>query len=126
MPLQRIRSSLRFMNADAYVAPDFQSSTLITIDTQRDVLDGQPMEVPGTTAALPSMQRLLTAFRSAARPIVHIVRLYRADGSNVDLCRRRLVETGHRILTAGTDGAELAPALLPEREVRLDPQLLLA
>jgi nicotinamidase-related amidase len=109
-----------------YTAPDFPTSALITIDTQRDVLDGQPLEIPGTSAALPAMKRLLDSFRQAGAPVVHIVRLYHADGSNVDLCRRGLVEDGATILTPGSEGSELAKELLPEPTVRLDPDLLLA
>jgi nicotinamidase-related amidase len=57
---------------------------------------------------------------------VHIVRLYRSDGSNVDLCRRGLVEGGAAILTPDSEGSQLAPALLPDRSRRLDVDLLLA
>ena len=99
---------------------------MITIDTTRDVLDGQSLEIPGTSAILPAMTLLLDAFRRAHRPIVHIVRLYRSDGSNVDLCRRSLVENGAAILSPGSAGSELAPGLLPDPAVRLDPGLLLA
>jgi nicotinamidase-related amidase len=113
------------MHSDPYTAPDFTSSALITIDTQCDVLDGQPLEIPGTSAALPAMQRLLDGYRQAGRPIVHIVRLYRLDGSNVDLCRRRLVEEGTAMLAPGSEGSELAPGLLPDSGIRLDPDLLL-
>lgn len=113
------------MHSDPYTAPDFTSSALITIDTQCDVLDGQPLEIPGTSAALPAMQRLLDGYRQASRPIVHIVRLYRLDGSNVDLCRRRLVEEGTAMLAPGSEGSELAPGLLPDSSIRLDPDLLL-
>lgn len=110
----------------SYTTPDFRLSALVTIDTQRDVLDGHPLEVPGTSAALPNMQALAGAFRGAGRPIVHVVRLYRPDGSNVDLCRRRAVEEGARMLHAGSEGAQLAAELLPDPEVRLDDGLLLA
>jgi nicotinamidase-related amidase len=113
------------MNGDPYTAPDFASSALITIDTQRDVLDGRPLEIPGTSAALPAMQRLVEGFRQVGRPVVHIVRLYRLDGSNVDLCRRRLVEEGTAILAPGSEGSELAPGLLPDSDIQLDPELLL-
>jgi hypothetical protein len=41
---------------------------LITIDTQRDVLDGQSLETPGTSAILPAMTLLLDAFRRAHGP----------------------------------------------------------
>jgi nicotinamidase-related amidase len=114
------------MSDDRYLAPEFPASALITIDTQRDVLDGQPLEIPGTSAALPAMKRLLDAFRQAQAPIVHVVRLYRRDGSNVDLCRRGLVEDGVAILTPGSEGSELAPGLLADPSLRLDPELLLA
>jgi len=108
------------------LAPDFASVALVTIDTQRDTLDGQPFEVPGTSAALPEMRRLAAAFRAAGRPIVHVVRLYRPDGSNVDLCRRRAVADGARLVLAGSPGAELASDLVPASAPGLDTQLLLA
>ena len=114
------------MRDDRYLAPEFAASALITIDTQRDVLDGQPLEIPGTSEALPAMKRLLDAFRQAQAPIVHIARLYRRDGSNVDLCRRSLVEDGATILAPGSEGSELAPGLLADPSLRLDPDLLLA
>jgi nicotinamidase-related amidase len=114
------------MREDRYLAPEFAASALITIDTQRDVLDGQPLAIPGTSAALPAMRCLLDAFRQARAPVVHIVRLYQRDGSNVDLCRRGLVEDGATILAPGSEGSELAPGLLADPSVRLDPDLLLA
>ena len=67
-----------------YTEPDLNAAALITIDTQRDTLDGQPLEIPGTSALLPNVRRLLAAFRAYRRPIVHIVRLYKTDGSNVE------------------------------------------
>ena len=111
---------------DAYLAPDLTRVALVTIDTQRDTLDGQPFEVPGTSAALPAMRRLAEAFRTADRPVVHVVRLYQPDGRNVDLCRRRAVEDGAPLVLAGSPGAELAPGLLPAGAPRLDTPLLLA
>src|SRR5258708_10235537 len=107
------------MRDDRYLAPEFAASALITIDTQRDVLDGQALEIPGTSAALPAMRSLVDAFRRAQAPIVHIVRLYRRDGSNVDLCRRSLVEDGATILAPGTERAERAPWFLADPSLRL-------
>jgi nicotinamidase-related amidase len=109
-----------------YTEPDFSSIALVTIDVQRDTLDGQPLEIRGTSAALPAMREVVQAFRESGRPIVHVVRLYRADGSNADLCRREAIEQGARILRVGTSGAELAPELLPSADTRLDAELLLA
>jgi nicotinamidase-related amidase len=111
---------------DPYTAPDFAAAALITIDTQRDVLDGGPFEIPGTSAALGAMRVLAHAFRKAGRPIVHIVRLYEPDGANVDLCRRQAAQSGMRALTPGTPGSQLAAELLPEPGLTLDVEALLA
>jgi nicotinamidase-related amidase len=110
----------------SYTAPEFDKSALVTIDVQRDVLEGQPLEVPGSSAAADSIGRLADCFRAAARPIVHIVRLYERDGSNVDPCRRHLVERGAAMLTPGSSGSELAPGVLPNPRARLDSGALLA
>jgi nicotinamidase-related amidase len=111
---------------DRHVEPDFAASALVTIDVQRDTLDGQPLEIPGTTAALPRMQQLAAAFRAARRPVIHIVRLYSSDGSDADLCRRTAIEAGAAILTPGSQGAELAWELAPHGFGGLDCRLLLA
>jgi nicotinamidase-related amidase len=95
-----------------YVSPEFGSAALITVDVQVDTLDGQPLEVAGTSAALPRIAALAAAFRAAGRPIVHVVRLYRSDGSNVDRCRRAAVQAGARILAPGSSGSQLAPGLV--------------
>lgn len=111
---------------DRYTEPDFSTAALITIDTQRDTLDGQPLEIPGTSSILPNMSRLLSTFRALQRPIVHVVRLYKPDGSNVDLCRRAAVEAGQGALAPGTLGSQLAPGLLTDDSVPLEPEILLA
>jgi nicotinamidase-related amidase len=72
------------------------------------------------------MNALLHAYRQAQRPIIHIVRIYRPDGTNVDLCRRELVEQGVPMLLAGSSGCQLAPDLLPDHGVELDSELLLS
>jgi nicotinamidase-related amidase len=112
--------------SDPYTTPDFSAAALITIDTQRDALDGGSLEVPGTTAALAAIGMLVGAFRAAGRPIVHVVRLYEPDGSNVDMSRREAVGNGARMLIAGTEGSQLANELLPDPELVLDDRLLLA
>ena len=102
-----------------YTAPEWEKSALVTIDTQCDTLDGQAFEIPGTSAILPRMAELLAAYRRAARPIVHIVRIYQSDGANVDPCRRELIEEGIPLLLAGSPGCQLAPELLPGAGVEL-------
>ncbi|HEY3829970.1 MAG TPA: isochorismatase family protein [Solirubrobacteraceae bacterium] len=112
-------------SSDPYTEPNFAAAALLTIDTQCDVLDGGPLEIAGTSAALPAMSALARQFRAAGRPIVHIVRLYQRDGRNVDLCRRRAVQDGLRILAPAAPGSQIAPELLPQPDLELDEQLLL-
>jgi nicotinamidase-related amidase len=114
------------MDTDKYIQPDFTSAALITIDTQKDFLGGQPFEIPGTTVVLPRMQKLLQGFRKHNKPIIHIVRIYKKDGSNVDLCRRRAVTQGFRVVIENTPGSELADELLADPSVVLDHQKLLS
>jgi nicotinamidase-related amidase len=108
-----------------YTEPDFSSAALITIDAQRDALDGGPLEIRGTSKALGPMRALAQGFRDAGGQIVHVVRLYEPDGSNVDLCRRSAIEDGLRALLLGTEGSQLAGGLLPEPGAALDHELLL-
>lgn len=114
------------MGSDHYLTPDKENAALVIIDTQRDfTLPNAPASIPGTMAALPQMQRLVQAFRDHNKPILHVVRLYLHDGSNVDLCRRRAVQAGKRMVAPGTDGAEIMNELKPSLSVRLvaDPLL---
>ena len=110
---------------DKYTKPNFSHSALITIDVLRDTLDGQPLEIPGTSAVLPKIKQLLDFYRENNWPIIHIVRIYKADGSNVDLCRRQLVEEGTEIFMENSQGAELASELFEDDAVRYDATLLL-
>ena len=109
-----------------YTEPVWFNSALITIDTQCDTLDRQPFEIPGTSAILPNMRKLLQAYRKAKRQIVHIVRIYKSDGTNVDLCRRELVERGAALVLAGSAGCQLATEFLPHPGIELDVNLLLS
>lgn len=71
------------------------------------------------------MKSLLMAYRQYDLPIIHIVRLYMQDGSNVDLCRKGLVEKGLCIVAPDSAGADLVADLKPNSEVQLDAELLL-
>ena len=110
-----------------YTDPDWANSALITIDVQRDfTLHGAPAEIGGTMEVVPILQSLVRAFREASRPIVHAVRLYRPEGTNVDVCRREAVELGESLaVRPGSDGAELVTELKPSPEIRLETELLL-
>lgn len=109
-----------------YTEPQLSSSALMTIDTQCDfVLPGSAAEIPGSKDIIPNMKSLLTAYRQHDLPIIHVVRLYLPDGSNVDLCRRGVVEEGMCMISPETDGAELVADLKPDAAAQLDAQLLL-
>ena len=117
---------------DTYTRPLADDAALILIDVQRDFLDeppgsesAAPMPVVGTRQAIPAMAKLANAFRRRGRPIVHVVRLYRPDGSNVDVARRRLIQRGAAVAAPGSPGSQIAPELLPN-VVELDHELLLA
>jgi len=111
----------------SYTEPHPLSSALVTIDMQADfVRSGAPLEIPGARDIVPPIRRLLRRYREAGRFIIHMVRLYEAGGSNVDLCRRGRVENGKPILRPGTPGAEIVEALRPAPSARLDAEQLLA
>lgn len=109
-----------------YTRPHPDSAAVLTIDTQNDFTQpGAPAEIEGTTQAVPRMRQLVETCRSEGVPIIHVVRLYERDGSNVDLCRRERVESGAEIVEPGSEGAELVEELKPSSEVRLDAETLL-
>ena len=106
--------------------PIARGSVLLTIDVQEDFTrQGAAAEVPGTGACLPAMRRVLQAYRRSGLPIVHVVRLYLADGSNADVCRREAIAGGHGIVMPGSDGAELVMELKADAAIRLDAKTLL-
>jgi len=108
-----------------YLSPERHRIALLTIDAQRDFMSPQsPACVGGAMAAIPQIERLVAAFRKLHAPIVHMVRLYRCNGSNVDLCNRAWVEAGGRVAMPGALGAELIDALKTDPGMRLQPDLL--
>jgi nicotinamidase-related amidase len=102
---------------DKLTRPVPRESALLTIDVQEDFAG----QIPGTRECVPAMRRVLDAYRQHGLPIIHVVRLYLADGSNADLCRREV----RGVVTPGSDGAELVEKLRPDCSVRLDAGALL-
>jgi len=112
---------------DDYITPDREHSALLIIDVQRDsTLAGASMEIPGTLQSVPHIKRLVQGYREVGLPIIHVIRLYDKDGSNVDLCRRHTIESGKRMVITGSDGAELMDELKPSPAIRLNSDLLLS
>ena len=110
---------------DPYTRPLPGTAALVLIDVQRDFYaDDAPLPIAGTAAAIPAMATLTTEFRNRALPIVHVVRLYRPDGSNADVVRKQAIEQGARMAVPGSVGSQIAAELLPNA-VDLDHELLL-
>jgi nicotinamidase-related amidase len=111
---------------DPYLAPDPARTALILIDTQNDfTLPDAPARIAGTMEIIPAIKLVLDRFRERQRPIFHVIRLYQADGANVDLCRRAMIESGKSIVRPGTKGAEIVDDLKPS-DVALNADALLA
>ena len=64
---------------------------LLIIDMQNDfVLEGKPLKVAGAQAVIPKIQTVLAEFRKRSLPVFHILRVHRADGSDVEIIRQEL------------------------------------
>ena len=114
------------MQPTSWTQAEFEHAALVTIDVQRDTLDGQPFEITGTSKSLPHIKRLCEAFRNNGSPITHILRLYLPDGSNAELCRREALSEGAQMFLAGSEGREITPELLPHNAAEPDDDLLLS
>lgn len=109
-----------------YTKANFGSSAVVTIDVQCDTLDGQPMEVPGTSAILPRIRKILDVYRQKRMPIVHVVRIYKKNGGNVDICRKEEIENGAEMLLERSGGCEPTLEMFHPDPIRLDTGLLLS
>lgn len=109
---------------DPYLAPRWETSALLVIDTQVDFAEGGSTPVAGTRAVVPALVALVEAYRRAGLPVVHVVRLY--DGDDVDLVRRRAIADGARVVRPGSPGSAILPELVPAGAPSLDPDVLLA
>jgi nicotinamidase-related amidase len=97
-----------------YTAPEFEKSALITVDVQCEFLDGGSCPIAGTASAVPKMARLARAFRVAGRPIIHMIRIYRPDGSNAELARRETLEGGAQMCCLPAPEWNWPPSCCPE------------
>ena len=110
---------------DKYTEPDYECMALLTIDLQNDfVLKGAICEITGTVEKIPNVLKILNKFRQKNCLVIHIVRLYKQNGSNVDSCKKKIFEDGSRFVAPYSEGAELVKALKPN-EKRLNADKLL-
>jgi nicotinamidase-related amidase len=84
------------------------------------VLSGSPACVAGAYDTVPSIKRLLEFFRLNKLPVFHVVREYRADGSDIERNRLDGFLRKSRYLVPGTRGCEIVDPLRPiEGEYRV-------
>jgi nicotinamidase-related amidase len=89
------------------------SHALLIIDMQHDfAVPGGACEVPGAHATIPVIRRVLGRFRDLGLPVFHIVREYRADGSDVEITRLDALKEKNMVVP-GTQGVRIAPGLEP-------------
>ncbi len=124
-PIHSIGQTSVMPDTDPFTAPQYDRAALITIDVQKDTLDGGSFEVPGTSAILEPINRLCRTFRAAGRPIVHVIRIYTTDAHDADPCRKSALLAGQPILLKGSPGRRPAEALLPGNDVRIDDDRLI-
>jgi len=91
-------------------------TALLIIDMQKDFcLPGAPFEVTGAMSVVPQIKKAIDACRNHGLPVVHVIRHYRADGSDVEITRYRgFVESGGGCIR-GTVGAEVVDELKPQK-----------
>lgn len=79
---------------------------LLIIDMQNDfVEEGALLRVAQAETVIPKIQDVLWYFRSKNLPIFHVLRVHRADGSDVEITRADLFSE-HPFAVKGTHGAE--------------------
>ena len=87
---------------------------LLIIDMQNDfVLDGAPLHIPGAAKVVAQIQAVRNSFLEADLPVIHVMRVHRADGSDVEISRRNLFLRSP-FAVEGTDGVEIIRDLTPQ------------
>ena len=112
-----------------YTTANWASSALLVIDMQVDFAEGGASPIPGTAAVAQNVGQLSAAYRQAALPVVHVVRLYLPGGCDVDPPRRAFIEGGGTVVAPGSAGSAIIAGIAgphPGRDpVAVDADLLL-
>ncbi len=86
---------------------------LLIIDMQNDfVLENSPYRVAGARQVIPQIQAVRDIFRKYNLPVVHVLRVHRADGSDVEIIRQERFRA-HPFGVDGTHGAAVIDDLAP-------------
>lgn len=93
---------------------DVDRTALIIIDMQKDfVKPGSPMMVGGAGGSIGKVVQALELFRELQWPVFHVVREYRADGSDVEITRVDRFRKNGPFAVPGTRGCEIVDELKP-------------
>ncbi|MCP1661655.1 MAG: cysteine hydrolase [Methanocalculus sp. MSAO_Arc1] len=88
-------------------------TALLIVDMQNDFAGRDaPLRVAGADAIIPQIQALLHHFRREDLPVIHILRVHRMDGADVEHFRREIFSKTP-FAVAGTQGAEVIADLSP-------------
>ncbi|NPU85815.1 MAG: cysteine hydrolase [Syntrophaceae bacterium] len=91
-----------------------QRIALLIIDMQNDfVLPGSPGYIPGAERIVDSVARLSSFVRERKGLVVHVIRTYRPDGSDVEAFRLPAFQAGGKLVVQGTRGAKIIEKLTP-------------
>lgn len=86
-------------------------TALLIIDMQNDPVRGEN-KIAGAQDAVPNVKKTLDFFRQMDFPVFHVIREYRADGSDVELSRLKSFKE-NPWLVPGTAGAKIIDELTP-------------
>jgi nicotinamidase-related amidase len=91
-----------------------ENTALLIIDMQNDfVRADSPFRVAGARVTVPVIVQVLNYFRERSLPVFHIVREYRADGSDIERFRRPGFLKGDTYAVPGTSGCDIIEELQP-------------
>lgn len=87
---------------------------LLIIDMQNDfILEDAPFRVKGALSIIGNIRKILGEFRKKDRPIFHIMKVHKKDGSDIEITRKeRFNKTPY--VVDGTRGAEIIDELRPK------------
>jgi len=93
-----------------------KNTALLIVDMQNDfALPGAPQCVAGAMAIIPNLKKVLNHFRNCSLPVFHVVREYRADGSDIEATRRDEFLTNQRYCVPETKGCDVVDELKPTK-----------
>ena len=96
---------------------------LLIIDMQNDfVQEDALLRVAQARVVIPKIQELLNKFRAKKLPIFHVIRVHRADGSDVEIIRQERFRS-HPFAVEGSHGAAVVDELTPRAGEYVIPKI---